>query len=178
MPDEGFDPQPEVAARMAPQLRLTQAGNGVAVLALVFSLAAVFTFPDVFASQNGKAWAISALVASAVMLAICTFQHLAWLRAMAIWNGGRIDDLRPWRRVSLALHLLSYPVVLFGLWAGISGSVAAGTSATAAALLAFALLFLLLAQVLAGVQYLRTDGPPGTIPAYLRRLSEEIQRRR
>ncbi len=187
MPDEDVDPQqtaedrsgpqPAVVARMMPQLRLTQAGNGVALLASLCSVAAVYTYPAA-GGHSGKDWAISALVASCAMLAICTFQHLVWLRAMASWKGERGDDLGPMTRWSWIVHLVSYAVVLFGLWACIAGSVAAGATATASALLAFALLFLVLAQVLAGVQYVRTSGPPGTIPAYLRRLFEAIERRR
>jgi hypothetical protein len=76
------------------------------------------------------------------------------------------------------LHLVSYAVLIFGLWACIAGSIAAGTTATAASLLAVALLFLIAAQVLGGVQYLRVSGPSGTIPSHLRRLAAEIERRR
>lgn len=175
--------QPEVAARMSPQLRFAQVGNGVAVLAVVFSAVAVVTFPSVaegFAAQGstGRGWAISALAATVAMLAICTVQHLSWLRALSTWCGERGGDVITVTRVSFILQLVSYPVVLFGLWACTAGSLAAGTTATAAALLAFALLFLVVAQVLGAVQYVRTSGPPGTIPAYLRLLSEAIQRRR
>jgi len=38
--------------------------------------------------------------------------------------------------------------------------------------LAVTLIFVLAAQVLAGVQFLRASGPPGTIPAHIRRLKE------
>ena len=48
---------------------------------------------------------------------------------------------------------------------------------TPPALLALALLFVLAAQVLAGVQYLRASGPPGTLPAHMRRLIERSRAR-
>ncbi len=201
MPDQGTDPQPtaddlgrptpgdtgnarpEVAVRMTPQLRFAQVGNGVAVLALVFSVVAVVTFPTAGGGSagqgsTGRGWAVSALAASVAMLVICTVQQLCWLRAMAGWRGRRVGDVTTVTRVSFVLELVSYPVVLFGLWAGTAGSVAAGTTATSSALLAFALLFLVVAQVLGAVQHVRTSGPSGTIPAYLRRLLDAIQRRR
>ena len=36
---------------------------------------------------------------------------------------------------------------------------------------------LIAAQVLAGVQYLRPSGPPGTLPAHMRRLIDRAQQR-
>jgi hypothetical protein len=174
----GTGAQPAVALEMAPQLGQTRVGNGVAVLGVAASIAAVVTFPDLAGSRSGQGWAIGALVTSVVMLAICTAQHLIWLRAMATWKGERSDELAPLARISWIAHLVSYAVVLFGLYACIAGSLAAGPTATASALLAFTLLFLVVAQVLAGVQFLRTSGPSGTIPAHLRRLGEFIRSRR
>jgi len=197
MLDDEYDPQqianygaraqPALVARMTPQLRMTQAGLGVAILAVASCVGAIYTFPSFgggadgsgFAgSTDGSTWAVGALIASVVLLAICSFQHVAWQRAMAEWKGERDSNLDPWRKASWVAHVLSYVVVLFALWTCIAGSLAAGTNATAAAMLAFALLFMVVAQVLAGVQYLRICGPPGTIPAHLRRLNVEIQRRR
>jgi hypothetical protein len=53
----------------------------------------------------------------------------------------------------------------------------AGLTATAAALLAITLLLIILGQVFAGVQYLRSSGPPGTLPAHMRRLIQRSHRR-
>ena len=172
LPDYGARAQPALVARMTPQLRLTQAGNVVAVLAIAASIGAIATFPDYTGTSTGSGWAVASLITSLVLLGICTFQHMAWLRAMAEWRGERDYDLASLTRVSWILHIVSYAVVLFGLYATIAGSIAAGTTATAASLLAFALLFMVVAQVLAGVQYLRISGPPGTIPAHLRRLTQ------
>jgi hypothetical protein len=43
--------------------------------------------------------------------------------------------------------------------------------------LAVTLLFVFAAQVLAGVQFLRPSGPPGTLPAHIRRLSRRSRYR-
>jgi hypothetical protein len=52
-----------------------------------------------------------------------------------------------------------------------------GWSSTSAVLTAFGLAFAIGGQVLAGVQYLRASGPPGTIPAHMRRLIERDRAR-
>jgi heme/copper-type cytochrome/quinol oxidase subunit 4 len=176
--DYGVRAQPALAAAMRPQLKLAQAGLAAAVLAVVASAVALFTFPSFNDDGTGRRWAVAALVTSVVMLAICAVQYLAWVRAMAEWRGERDYDLTSWIRASWILHLVSYAVVVLGLWACIAASIAAGTTATAASLLAVALLFLIGAQVLGGVQYLRVSGPSGTIPSHLRRLAAEIERRR
>lgn len=176
--DYGARAQPALVASLSPQLRMTQVGNIAAVLASVAAVGAIATFPNFAGGPTGSGWAVGAFLASIVLLVICTYQHVAWRRAMAEWRGDRDYDLASLTRISWVLHLVSYAPVLFGLWASIAGSVAAGPTARASALLAVALLLMVIAQVLAGVQYLRVSGPSGTIPAHLRRLSEAIQLRR
>lgn len=187
MPDEVSSPQPNQAVghaqpglveRMAPMLRFTVLGTVAGVLAVVTSAAARLTWPGLTSAATGPGWSLVCLVDSVVMTGLAAVQVVCWRRALAVWRGDRSDDLAGLTRASLVAHALSYAAVLLGLWAGIAGSVAAGTSSTSAALLAFALLFLLLAQSLAGVQFLRTDGPSGTIPGHLRRMSAAIQARR
>ncbi len=58
-----------------------------------------------------------------------------------------------------------------------AGSAEAGWTAAAATLLALTLLMILAAQVLGGVQFLRPSGPPGTLPAHMRRLIQRAQPR-
>jgi hypothetical protein len=145
---------PDLVRRLTPQLRLTQAGLVTAVLALATGVAALASLPDLAASPSGSGW------------------------ALAEWAGTTESDLGTVRRSSWVAHLVSYVVVLFGLWSGIAGSIAAGPSTRAAALLAFTLLFLLAAQALAGVNVVRTEGDPGTVPGHLRRLNARIQRLR
>jgi hypothetical protein len=178
IPEYGGHAQPALVERMAPELRMTLVGTLCAALAVVTSVVALVVFPDFGGATRGPDWAVVAIVVSLVMMVVTFVQLMAWRRAMAVWRGERSDDLAGATRVSWFAHLLSYLVVLVGLWACIAGSIAAGTSTAAATLLGFALLFLLLAQILAGVQYLRTVGPSGTIPGHLRRLSTAIQRRR
>ena len=182
MRDEGYEPsqiapygsgaQPAIVARMRPHLRMTQAGNAAALVAVGLGAAAVARFPDFTGQGRGVAYAVTALVCAALMLGICTTQQIIWLRAMAVWSGRRSGPLERLTLVSWILHLASYAVVLVALWAGIAGSAEAGWTASAATLLAVSLACTIVAQVLAGVQYLRTSGPPGTVPAHMRRLLE------
>ncbi|HEX8508725.1 MAG TPA: hypothetical protein VF635_04420 [Propionibacteriaceae bacterium] len=178
IPDYGLKAQPALVARMTPQLRLTQGGVVAGLLAVGLSAGALYVFPRFTDDATGRNWALVALVSSIAMLALCGYQLFAWTRAMAEWRGERDFDLTRFARASWVVHLVSYGVVLVALWACIAASVAAGSTDAAAVLLAFALLGVVLAQVLAGVQYLRISGPSGTIPAHLRRLREGISRQR
>jgi hypothetical protein len=168
----GATAQPAVAARMTPHLRMTLAGAVCAVLGVLTAIGAIGTYPAFSANDTGFGWAVVALVTAVAMLAICVIQVLVWRRAMASWRGVRIQDLHGEARLSWITHLVSYGIVLVALWACIAGSVEAGLTATAAVLLAVTLLFIIGGQVLAGVQYLRPSGPPGTLPAHMRRLIE------
>ena len=178
IPDYGLRVQPALVERMTPQLRLTQLGTLAAASAVASAVTAVVVFPDFTGLETGSGWAVAVAVCAVVLLAICVIQLLAWRRALSEWRGERDYDLTALARLSWWVHLLTYVVVLVALWGCIAGSVAAGMTSVAAALLALSLLFLVLAQVLAGVQYLRIEGPSGTIPGHLRRLSTEIRRRR
>lgn len=166
----GASEQPAVAARMTPHLRLTQVGTALGVLAVATSLAALVTFPRFTSVDTGQGWAVLALVCCFVLVDICVVQLVAWRQAMAWWRGQRATAPVKLAPVSWWAHIASYPVAVVVLWACIAGSAAAGWSATAAALLALTLLFALAAQVLAAVQYVRSDGPPGTVPVHMRRL--------
>jgi hypothetical protein len=167
----GAREQPAVAARMTSHLRLTWVGAGLAALSVVAAVAALVTFPRfTTASASGLGWGVLLLVCCVLMLAICGVQLAAWRQAMAWWRGQR--DVGPARLATLSwwLHVISYVVAVVALWAAMAGGVAAGWSATAAELLAAALLLVLGAQILGGVQYVRASGPPGTVPAHMRRL--------
>ena len=166
----GAREQPALAARMTPHLRLTQAGTVSAALSVLASVAALLTFPRFTTASSGEGWAVLALVAALAMLAICVVQVLAWRQAMRWWRGERDAGPVTLARVSWWLHVVSYAVALVALWACIAGSAYAGWQATAAALLALALLLVLAAQVLGAVQYVRPEGPPGTVPTHMRRL--------
>jgi len=180
-PDEigayGATAQPAIAARMAPHLRMTQIGTISAAIAVVCAVVAVIRFPSFSDDASGIGWAVTALVAAIAVLAGCVIQVAVWQRAMASWRGERMQDLHGEARLSWITHLLSYPIALVALLACIAGSAYATWSATSATLLALVLLFVLVAQMLAGVQYLRPSGPPGTLPAHIRRMVRNSQQR-
>lgn len=174
----GATVQPAVAARMTPHLRMTEVGAAAALLAVVLAVVAVIRFPS-FAGTGGTgiAWAVTALVGALLILAVCVIQVAVWLRAMASWRGRRVQDLHGEARLSWVAHLASYPAVLVALLGSIAGSIYATSTATSSVLLGLSLFFVLVAQVLAGVQYLRPSGPPGTLPAHMRRLVERSRQR-
>jgi hypothetical protein len=174
----GSTEQPAIAARMAPHLRLVQAGLACAVAAVGLAVAALATFPSFTGEPEGRGWAVTALLAAIAMLAACVIQFAVWRRAMASWRGVRPEDLHAEARLSWITHLASYVIALLGLIACMAGSAEAGWTATAAVLLALTLLMILAAQVLGGVQFLRPSGPPGTLPAHMRRLIDRAQPRR
>jgi hypothetical protein len=167
----GATAQPAIAARMAPHLRLTEIGAVCAVIAVIAAVAAVAVFPSFAGAGPGLVWAAGALASAALMLAICVIQVVVWRRAMASWLGKRLQDLRAEKRLSWIAHLASYAVTLVALFTTMAGSAAAGWTSASAVLLAVTLFFVLAAQVLAGVQFLRTSGPPGTLPAHIRRIN-------
>jgi hypothetical protein len=168
----GATAQPAIAARMGRHLRLIQIGAGCAGISVIAAAAAVVMFPSFAGAEPGLAWADWALVSAVLMLAICVIQLVVWRRAMASWLGKRPEDLHGEKRLSWIAHVMSYVVALAALFSTMEGSAAAGWSSASAALLAVTLLFVLAAQVLAGVQFLRASGPPGTIPAHIRRLKD------
>jgi hypothetical protein len=173
----GATAQPAIAARMAPHLRLTQIGTVCAGIAVIAAAAAVVVFPSFAGAGPGLAWAVGALVSAVLMFAICVMQVAVWRRAMASWLGKRPQDLGREKQLSWIAHLVSYAVALLTLFTTMSGSAAAGWSSASAVLLALTLFLVLAAQVLAGVQFLRPSGPPGTLPAHIRRLSRKSRYR-
>jgi hypothetical protein len=173
----GSTEQPAIAARMAPHLRLVTAGLACGVVAVVLAVAALVTFPSFTGASEGRGWAVTAVAVAVVMLAACVIQFAVWRRAMASWRGIRPEDLHAEARLSWITHLASYAIALVGLIACMAASSEAGWTATSATLLAITLLFIVAAQVLAGVQFLRPSGPPGTLPAHMRRLIDRAQPR-
>jgi hypothetical protein len=169
----GATAQPAIAARMAPHLRLTQIGAICAAIAVLAAAVAVILFPSFAGAEAGRGWAIGALVSAGLMLVVCVIQVAVWRRAMASWSGRRIHDLHAEARLSWIVHLVSYAVALAALFTCIEGSAGAGWVTASALLLTLTLLLVLAAQVLAGVQFLRPSGPPGTLPAHIRRLREQ-----
>lgn len=178
VPAYGAREQPAVAARMTPHLRMTQVGAGAGALSVLVAVAALVTFPRfTTTTASGLGWAALVLGCALAMLGICVVQLVAWRQAMDWWRGRRDSGPARLAPVSWWLHVVSYLVAVTALWAAMAGSAAAGWSATAATLLAVALLLLLAAQILGAVQYVRASGPPGTIPAHVRRMLERERAR-
>ena len=100
IPEYGATEQPAIAARMAPHLRMTYAGAVCAVVAVAAAVAALAVFPFFTDDRTGLGWAIAALVAAVLMLAICVIQVAVWRRAMASWRGQRLQDLHAEARLS------------------------------------------------------------------------------
>jgi hypothetical protein len=168
----GNTAQPAIAARMAPHQRLIMIGTACAAVAVIAAAVAVVEYPSFAGADPGLAWADAALVSAVLMLAICVIQVIVWRRAMASWSGHHAQDLHGEKQLSWIAHLMSYVVALVALFTTMEGSAVAGWLSISAGLLAVSLVFVLAAQVLAGVQFLRSSGPPGTIPAHIRRLKE------
>ncbi len=167
----GASGQPAVVARMTPHLRMTQVGTAAAAASVLAAAGAVATFPRfTTVTATGIGWGILLLVCAVLMLGICLLQVLAWRRAMAWWRGERGTGPRTLAPFSWWAHVVSYAVAVGGLFAAMAGSAIAGWSATAATLMALSLALLLGGQILGGVQYVRSEGPPGTVPAHMRRL--------
>lgn len=179
IPTYGAGPaQLALAERSATLLRMSRIGNALAAVAVLTGLAAVLTYPDLYGDFVGRGFAITAFVSSVLLLAICTFQHLSWLRATAVWQGRGDADLASLSRRSFAANVASYVIVVIALGASIVAIVIASFLATASILLLISLLLLLAAQILAGVQYVRVSGPPGALPAHMHKAIASQQTRR
>ncbi len=175
IPAYGGGAQPALAERLRPLLRMSQIGNGLAALAVVAALAAVLTYADFYGDYAGRGWTIAAFVSSLLLLGICTFQHVSWHRAMAVWQGYGTADLAQVSRLSFIAQLASYVVIVIALITSIASIVIASWLATSSILLMIALFLMIGAQVLAGVQYVRASGPPGALPTHMRKAIESQQ---
>lgn len=179
IPSYGTHEQLALAERTRGVLRRTQLGTGLAVLAVLLAVVALLTFPtNLFGQPDGRGWAVAVLVCSVLLLGVCAFQHFSWLRAGAAWRGERDTDVRQLATLSTAAEVLAYAVTVGAAAACIAGAVYAGCFATASVLLLVTVLLMLAALVLAGVENVRSSGPPGTVPAHMRRLVERDNVRR
>lgn len=168
IPSYGAHEQPVLVSRTRRHLRTTLLGVVIAAAGVGCALAGLLTYPDIDGVHRGRGWVVATVWCSAAMLVLCLWQHLSWRRAWQVWHGRRDSDLGAVVAVSWILHLASYAVVLAGLVVGGIALVQVGRFATTAIFVVLALLALLAGQVLAGVQYVRASGPPGTMPARLR----------
>lgn len=148
-------------------VRLTLAGAALALGALAMAVLTL-VYLGILAFHvglvDGLAWV--ALVGGLVLAACCGLQAWAWAR--------EATDLT---RASWWAHVLAYPAVLTAVigFAGMCGTSVPGSPlfwmTLAGAVLA------LLAHGVGAVQYLRPDGPPGTLRAHLRRWVQRTNER-
>ena len=165
----GATAQPAIAARMAPHLRSPRSGQCVQSLRSSQPLqqsSCSHRSPGPDRTRLGG----GALVSAALMLAICVIQVAVWRRAMASWlvSAYRICAGRSSSHGSRTSRRTRWP------WSFCSPPWRAAPQLAGrpppAVLLGVTLFFVLAAQVLAGVQFLRSSGPPGTLPEHIRRL--------
>ena len=128
----------------------------------------VFFRIDIDGVFQGRGWTQAMVWCSAAMLVLCLWQHLSWLRATAVWHGRRNSDLVAVVAVSWILQLVSYAISVIALVVCVIALLEVGRFATTAVFLVLSLIALLAAQILAGVQHVRAEGPPGAVPAHLR----------
>ena len=167
LPSYGAHEQPALVSRTHGQLRKTLLGTVVAALAVGSAVAGLVGYPDIDGVFQGRGWAQAMVAAAVAMLGLCLWQHLSWQRASAVWHGRRDSDLAAVVAVSWILQLVSYAVAVLALVICIITLVEVGRFATTAVFVVASLVLVLAAQVLAGVQYVRAEGPPGATPAHL-----------
>jgi hypothetical protein len=168
LPSYGAHEQPALVSRTQRHLRTTRLGVVVAAVGLGCAVAGLLTYPDIDGVHQGRGWVVAGVWCSVAMLILCLWQHLSWRRAFQVWHGQRDNDLGAVVAVSWVLHLVSYAVALAALVVSVIALVQVGRYATTAVFVVLALLALLAGQVLAAVQYVRAEGPPGAMPARMR----------
>ena len=169
---------PVAARRMAPSVRLAVVGAGLALIGVVAGVVGLVGFVSLAGSAARSGWEVTLIVSAALMLLGCLAQLWCWHRAYASWRGERAADLSALSRASWLVHLGSYAVVLTALLSGLGASADAVWTTALAAWFTASMVLVIGAQVLCGVQYVRTDGPSGTIPAHLRRLRAWLAQQR
>lgn len=162
-------------ARAQRNAMLVALGSILATLAVIFSLLAVTAASTGVAPTTAMPWIITLLVCAAVMGGLCVAQQRLWLRA---WNAWRSDVPQRGSRLSWVLHVVSYPVVVLGIFAGIAASQAVGFAGSVANWSTLALVPLIGSQVVGAVRHVSEDGAPGTVPTHVRALAARIERSR
>jgi hypothetical protein len=155
---------------------LVALGSILATAAIILALLALTAASRGVTTTTAVPWIITLLVCAGVLGGLCVVQQRLWLRA---WNLWRVDpSAMVAERFSWVVHLVSYPVVVVGIFAGIAASHDVGFAGAVSNWATLALVPLIGAQVLGAVQHLRKEGPPGTIPTHVRRLAARIERSR
>ena len=156
---------PEQPAVEPGQAERNRRATLIGLVLAVGSVIAALVAPLFSAAGYSFSWPWLAIAATVAMTAIVGLQFRLWGR---VRRGG--DGVWSWRTASWAAHLLSYLVALLGLFALLVSMNTDGPVWFGFWLWLLAALGLLAAQASGAVQYLREAGPPGTLPAHLRRL--------
>ena len=166
----------EQVARAQRSTLFVALGTLLSTVALVLGLLALNGAYTGAADSTAVPWIVTLLAAAAAMGLLCVVQvrlwNLAWRRWVEAIPTDRVE------RGSWVLHVVSYAVVLVGIFAGVAASHDVGFAGTVSTFATLALVPLIAAQVLGAVQHVRRDGPPGTVPTHVRRLSARIERAR
>ncbi|MGI3779862.1 MAG: hypothetical protein ACRYG2_03715 [Janthinobacterium lividum] len=155
---------------------LVAVGSVLATASVILALLSLNATTGGVTSTTAVPWIIALLVCAALIGVFCVVQQRLWLRA---WNVWRVDpSVRVAERFSWIVHVVSYPVVVAGIFAGIAASHDVGFAGAVANWSTLSLVPLIGAQVVGAVQYVRKEGPAGTIPTHVRRLAARIERSR
>jgi hypothetical protein len=166
----------DLVARAQRNAMLVAVGSILATLSIILALLALTAASRGVTSTTAVPWIITLLVCAGITGGLCVIQQRLWLRA---WNLWRVDpSAMIAQRFSWVVHLVSYPVVVVGIFAGIAASHDVGFAGAVSNWATLALVPLIGAQVLGAVQNLRKEGPSGTIPTHVRQLAARIERSR
>jgi hypothetical protein len=155
---------------------LVAVGSILATASVILTLLALNATAGGVTSTTAVPWIIAQLVCAAVIGILCVVQQRLWLRTWNVWRVNPAASVA--ERFSWVVHVVSYPVVVAGIFAGIAASHDVGFAGAVANWSTLALVPLIGAQVLGAVRYVRRDGPPGTIPTHIRDLAARIERSR
>ncbi|SDS43933.1 hypothetical protein [Microlunatus soli] len=157
------------------QLLLTAAGAVLGVVGLLVAIGGLSRLP--LSAADARPYAITAVVAAAVLALACLLILGCWLIQLRRWRTApeTSDVGHLLGRVSLVAHLATFPAVLVTMYGALAGSAMAYWDSPAAFGLGITFILAIFAQILAGSQPLRRSGPPATIPFYLRRLNDKVQ---
>ena len=151
-------------------------GSLLSSAALVLALLAFSSAYTGAAPSGAVPWVVTLMASAAAMGLLCVVQLRLWNLAWRRWLVPM--DTRRLERVSWVLHLLSYGVVVVGIFAGLAASQAVGLAGAVATFATLALVPLVAAQALGAVQVIRRSGPPGTIPTHVRAIAARVERSR
>lgn len=151
-------------------------GTLLSTMSLVLGLLALNASVTGAAPSTALPWLVTLMTCAVAMGLVCVVQQRLWNLAWRRWAASHPTD--GVERASWVLHLVSYLVVVVGIFAGVAASQAVGFIGAVSTFATLALVPLVAAQVLGAVQHVRRDGPPGTVPTHVRRLAARIERSR